>query len=532
MAICPECKSFNETAGVLCDNDGLFFVEEEALETSGNDPMMGRYLGDRFAVMGCLGSGGMGKVYEAVQFPVGRRVALKVLKTALQDNEKFLARFAREAQAIALLNHPNIVTLFDFGTDVDGTHYIAMEYVEGRPLTLYLKRDIDSSLVTHIAVQTLAALQAAHEQGITHRDLKPDNIMLTTVGNDDLFVKVLDFGLAQLASGDGEDLVITAAGEVFGTPLYMSPEQATGEEITYATDIYSLGCILYELLTGKPPFHGTRPMNVLMKHVNAPVPPIEPKPGVNPSRSLKDVVMRCLAKSPLERFKTANEVLAALQQTTEGSTVNLSIPSMSRSLESLQREALEDTGQATRVPGHETNDELTTTDEIGRSVPRNLTTGKSPNHSVRPRAPAIGRRSPVRTESSPPNKLLFLAATVLLGLLVLLGFLIFGGSPPSPQEPARDVEITTLAQSNPSLTNLPARTAVSNAVSQATLKVRFHFLVHNFDEALSDPANTKLPRLKIKRSLSDDQWADQISHYHLMKVSARGYVDPIGLLFD
>lgn len=516
MAICPECKSFNETAGVLCDDDGLFFVEEDALEASGNDPMMGRYLGDRFAVMGCLGSGGMGKVYEAVQFPVGRRVALKVLKTGLQDNEKFLARFAREAQAIALLNHPNIVTLFDFGTDVDGTHYIAMEFVEGRPLTLYLKREIDANLVTHIAAQVLAALQAAHVQGITHRDLKPDNIMLTTVGNDDLFVKVLDFGLAQLTSGDGEDLVITAAGEVFGTPLYMSPEQATGEEITFATDIYSLGCILYELITGKPPFHGTRPMNVLMKHVNAPVPPIEPKPGVNPSRSLNDVVMRCLAKSPKERFKTANDVLSALHKTTEGAQVNLSIPSMTRSLESLQREALEDTGHATRVPG-QTSDETATTNEIRSDQPLNPITDKS-------QLPG--------NEASPPNKILFAAVAILLGLLLVLGYLIFGGSGNGTSEGESAVEASPITQNNPSLTIIPARAIVSKAVSEATVKVRFHFLVHNFDLALSDPANAKLPKLKIKRSLSDDPWVDQISHYHLMKVPTRGYVDPIGLFFD
>ncbi len=293
-------------------------------EQTQHDEFIGRRIGG-FLVKRLLGHGGMGKVYEAVQVSVGRPVALKVLKGALQNDDRLQKRFEREAQAIAQLNHPNIVTLYDFGTDPHGASYIAMEYVHGQLLTDYLKQPPSLEFIIHVFCHILAALQCAHARGIVHRDLKPDNVMLTTVGNDDAFAKVLDFGLARLTDPDenstdrSNEVQLTQAGEVFGTPLYMSPEQASGEQnISKPSDIYSLGCIIYELLAGTPPFMGVKAMHVLMKHVHDAPPPLRPRENFkHVSQEFIDLIMWCLVKEPQHRPQSAEQVVHALQSTPE-----------------------------------------------------------------------------------------------------------------------------------------------------------------------------------------------------------------------
>ncbi len=348
MPICPHCKARSPNVATLCESDGHFFIDEEAFAAAPEDPFLGKYLGDRFAVMRILGLGGMGQVYEALQFPVKRTVAIKVLAHGLQKRKRFLARFEREAQSIAKLNHPNIVKLYDFGVDADGTAYIAMEHIRGQLLSDVDHASLSQEFLVHITAQMLNALGAAHEQGIIHRDFKPENVMLTKVGSDPVFVKVFDFGLAYLMAGGA---AITAAGETFGTPHYMSPEQASGETLTSASDIYSLGCILYELITGNPPFTGTRAMNLLMKHVNTPPPPLQPLPHLaSLSFGFRAFVMRCLEKPPTARFPSAAAALDALAAIPEGNLVAISTPSLSKTIESLKAAAADPIVAPTTAP--------------------------------------------------------------------------------------------------------------------------------------------------------------------------------------
>jgi serine/threonine protein kinase len=295
------------------------------------DEFIGKRVGG-FLVKQLLGHGGMGKVYEAVQVSVGRPVALKVLKSSLQHDDRLHKRFAREAQAIAQLNHPNIVTLYDFGVDDLGASYIAMEFVDGKLLTQYLRKPPSVEFAVHVFCHILRALQCAHARGIIHRDLKPDNVMLTTVGNDEYFAKVLDFGLARLTDPDeqngerSDEVQLTHAGEVFGTPLYMSPEQASGEQnIGKTSDIYSLGCMMYELISGSPPFIGHKAMHVLMKHVHDDAPMLIPRREfAHISPQFIDIVMWCLVKAPQDRPQSAEQLLNSLDATPEAAFMTAS----------------------------------------------------------------------------------------------------------------------------------------------------------------------------------------------------------------
>jgi len=255
-------------------------------------------LAGRYELAGEIGQGGMAKVFKAIDKRLGRPVAVKVLAPALAHDEAFVARFQREAQAAARLNHPNIVGVFDSGSAGD-VHYIVMELVEGRTLTEVVAQDgrILPERATEIAESVCSALTAAHDAGIVHRDIKPGNIMLTSRGE----VKVMDFGIARMDTGQ----TVAQTQAVMGTASYLSPEQAQGGPVDARSDIYSAGVVLYEMLTGKPPFAGDSAVSVAMQHVQGdPRPPSQAAPGI--PAALDSIVMRAMSRNAANRYQSAD----------------------------------------------------------------------------------------------------------------------------------------------------------------------------------------------------------------------------------
>ena len=261
-----------------------------------------RVLGGRYRLERHLARGGMAEVYVADDQLLNRPVAVKVLFPELARDEAFVERFRREARSAASLNHHNIVSVYDFGED-EGSWFIVMEYVEGRTLRDIIKAEgpMDPARAAELASEVAAALAAAHAQGIVHRDIKPANVLIAA---DTGTVKVTDFGIARAANARQD---LTVPGTVLGTATYLSPEQAQGADIDARTDIYSLGMVLYEMLTGKPPFTGETSVAVAYQQLNRIAPPPSTlNPRVPPA--LDAVVMRAMSKDPVERQASAEEI--------------------------------------------------------------------------------------------------------------------------------------------------------------------------------------------------------------------------------
>jgi serine/threonine-protein kinase len=269
----------------------------------------------RYRVEQELGRGGMAKVYRGQDTVLGRTVAIKILAPQFADDQDFVHRFRREAQAAARISNHNLVSVFDTGSD-DGVHFIVMEYVDGRTLADLIAGGgrILPDRAIEIAIDVCRALEAAHAQGVIHRDIKPGNIMLDEKGH----VKVTDFGIARVVS-TAETIAQTAA--VLGTASYLSPEQAQGQPVDGRSDLYSLGCVLFETVTGRAPFLGDSPVAVASKHVlEQPTPPSRLNPDVSPD--LDAVILRALAKNPANRYQTAEEFREDLERVRRGLPVN------------------------------------------------------------------------------------------------------------------------------------------------------------------------------------------------------------------
>jgi serine/threonine-protein kinase len=280
------------------------------------DPMIGHTLDAKYRLEERLGIGGMGTVYRARHLLIDRPVAVKVLNPRFVEDEAARARFRREAKACGRLQHVNAVTVTDFGTSQDGYVYLVMELLEGRTLRDVLAKEgpLDSARAVALMLQISAAVAAAHEAGIIHRDLKQANIFVVQRPDVPAVVKVLDFGIAKLAADsldDDDPHTLTAVGAMIGTPRYMSPEQCDGAELTPAADVYSLGVILYEMLTGSVPFSGTTPLAIAMKHTGEmPRSPREIVASI--PAALEQVVLHTLEKRPQDRPGNAAEFRAEL----------------------------------------------------------------------------------------------------------------------------------------------------------------------------------------------------------------------------
>lgn len=304
---CARCDHDFPDTDRFCGRCGL------ARTTDGTsvDPLVGLTISGRYTIERRIGVGGMGTVYLGTHCVLGHRVAVKVLHERFARDPQLKQRFENEARTYGKLSHPNLVSLHDFGNAPDGTLYMVMEYCPGTMLSVLVRerKTLVAPLAVDVITQIAQGLTAAHNGGFVHRDLKPDNVMLMESRPGKYHVKLLDFGIAK--NLDEEFPNLTQAGMVFGTPEYMSPEQARGERVDERTDVYALGTILYELLTGKPPFTGTNKMNVM--HRQASEPPTPPSTLAEVPLSLESVVLRCLEKRAEDRFPTAAALIEALE---------------------------------------------------------------------------------------------------------------------------------------------------------------------------------------------------------------------------
>lgn len=275
--------------------------------------LIGRVFDDRYEVISKLGSGGMADVFLARDRLLGREVALKVLSSRYAHDEQFVERFRREASSAAGLNHPSIVQIYDRG-EAEGTYYIAMEYLEGRSLKEIILKyaPLSPDLVISVSVQILEALRFAHRRDVIHRDIKPQNIIVDNEGR----VKVTDFGIARAGSAS----TMTEVGSILGTAHYLSPEQAQGQSVEAASDLYSLGVVMYEMVTGRLPFDGDNPVGIAMQHVHeTPVSPRSIVPDL--PENLEAVILRALGKTPTERYITAQAFLDDLKRVQRGEAI-------------------------------------------------------------------------------------------------------------------------------------------------------------------------------------------------------------------
>jgi serine/threonine-protein kinase len=279
----------------------------------GPDPWLGRVVDNRYRVIDVLGRGGMGVVYKIEHQRMGKIAAMKVLHRDLAGDKEVISRFRREAEAVSRLTHPNTVQVFDFGT-AQGALYLVMEYVRGLDIGSLIDRDgaIEFERAAPLFAQVCAALTEAHELGIVHRDLKPENILVTRTPSGQDFVKVLDFGLAKLAERE-ELSEVTGRGQVVGTPYYMSPEQIRGEEeVDGRSDIYSLGSLMYKVLTGEPAFTATSPVGVLTKHLTEPVVPPSRRAAARLPDGVDEIVLKAMQKRPADRYPSVRDMLEDL----------------------------------------------------------------------------------------------------------------------------------------------------------------------------------------------------------------------------
>src|SRR5262249_46274572 len=268
----------------------------------------------RYRIIRKLGAGGMANVYLAEDQELGRRVAIKILDGRHAADNSFIERFRREAKNAAGLSHPNIVSIYDRG-EAEGTYYIAMEYLSGRSLKelMVSRGPTPIKIAVEYTRQILAALGFAHRNGIVHRDIKPHNVVVDPDGR----LKVTDFGIAR----SGGTSQMTEVGSIIGTAQYLSPEQARGAPVDQRSDVYSVGVVLYEMLTGTVPFTGDTPLEIAMKHLSeVPVPPSEKRPDV--PEDLDSIVLRALAKDPEDRYQTAQEMDADLSRVQRGLAIS------------------------------------------------------------------------------------------------------------------------------------------------------------------------------------------------------------------
>ncbi len=305
MAGCAGCAGEVQLEDTFCARCGAPVT----------DPFIGTVVGERYRIVSRIGVGGMGAVYRAEHTMMRRDLAIKVLLPELGGKEEFARRFEREAESASRLDHPNIITVTDFGRTADGALFLVMEYLAGESLTHAISGGpMPLARALHIIRQILRALDHAHAAGVVHRDLKPDNIMLVERDGQPDVVKILDFGIAKVTEPQSGREALTQAGVIFGTPEYLSPEQALGEPVDARADVYAAGVILYEMLAGRRPFESDDKVKIISMHLaHAPPRVRDLNASVDLAVPLEQAILQALEKSREHRFASAAAFLQALE---------------------------------------------------------------------------------------------------------------------------------------------------------------------------------------------------------------------------
>ncbi|MBX9670360.1 MAG: protein kinase [Candidatus Obscuribacterales bacterium] len=309
---CPACnEEYQDSNLVVCPKDRTMLL------TPQKDELLGQILNDRYKVVEEVGRGGMSAVYKGIHELMDRTVAIKVLLPQLVSDQISIKRFQQEAQAASHLQHPNVITVYDYGFVASGQPYLVMDFLEGESLSDIIRRDkqVQVKRMIPIFMQACEALEHAHQKGVIHRDLKSSNIMLIDFEGKKDFVKVVDFGIAKLMPSSGKQSQnLTQTGEVFGSPIYMSPEQCMAQSLDARSDIYSMGAMMYESLTGHPPLMGNSIIDTMQMHMSTPPKPFkEIRPDLDIPETLERVVLKALAKKPEQRYQSMQELRDALE---------------------------------------------------------------------------------------------------------------------------------------------------------------------------------------------------------------------------
>ncbi len=313
VKICKKCMTSQTGEGEFCGRCGAELVPIRAVRES----YVGEVVGEKYKIVDRLGSGGMGEVYLGLNEPLGQRVAVKFLGKKFTADEGIIMRFLNEARSYCKVNHPNAVTLLEYGQHDDGALYLITEFIEGDSLSDTLRKVGPFGLdhVISVATQVCEVLSAAHGQGVIHRDLKPDNIMVMPTGRGRYAAKVLDFGIAKIVDDDHQHGPMTETGSVFGTPEFMSPEQCRGDEADPRSDLYAMGIILFYMATGKLPFKGKNKLIILNKQLHDKPPrPSMAREDIDVPHRLESVILKCLNKDPEQRYQSADDLLEALEE--------------------------------------------------------------------------------------------------------------------------------------------------------------------------------------------------------------------------
>ncbi|HXQ27876.1 MAG TPA: serine/threonine-protein kinase [Gemmatimonadales bacterium] len=311
MKICPVCATEYPDDVKFCPNDG-----QTLRAAAPASDLVGQVVADRYHVLKKLGEGGMGQVYLAEHVKMGRRSAIKVMNPSMVHDPDAVSRFNREAANASRITHPNVCAIYDFGETPEGLIYLAMEFIEGEPLTELLRREdaLPAARAAHIFIQVADALQAAHDLGIVHRDLKPDNIMLTRGRDGSDVVKVVDFGIAKAMGGDDTQKV-TKTGLVVGTPEFMSPEQLAGDKVDGRSDTYSLALVFFRMLTGKLPFEASTVQETMIKRLtDEPTTLAAARPDLDFPAGLQATLDAALTRNPVERYQTVAKFASDVAQ--------------------------------------------------------------------------------------------------------------------------------------------------------------------------------------------------------------------------